>query len=193
MIGCSTAPDTSVDVFSYPELKNKLYCRGNGYILSKGALEGRLNFSFTSTQDTAHIQFKDIIGRKVLFLVVANDQIDAWDMRKNIRYDKQSIIIALPMFELIKPGELRKFLWGEIPDAFSNTELINSRTKKLNGQIQFKSSQTEIGSLVDYVSFKMIEEKDEINFEIIKREFDMQYPHLIKNIPQSIKFLKDRS
>ena len=129
----------------------------------------------------------------MLFLVVAKDQIDAWDMRKNIRYDKQSIILALPMFELIEPGELRKFLWGEIPDGFSDAELINSRTKKLNGQIQFKSTQTEIGSLVDYVSFKMIEEKDEINFEIIKREFDMQYPHLIKNIPQSIKFLKDRS
>ena len=25
MIGCSTAPDTSVDVFSYPELKNNIY------------------------------------------------------------------------------------------------------------------------------------------------------------------------
>jgi hypothetical protein len=182
-----------VDVYNTPELKNKLNCRGVGYILSKGTLEGRLNFTFTASRDTAYIQFKDIIGRKALFLVVANDQIDAWDMQNNIRYDKQSIIIALPIFELIKPSELRTFLWGEIPNDFSNLDLISSRSEKLNGKIQFKSKQTELGPLVDFISFKMMEEKHEINFEIINREFDLQYPHLIKKIPQSIKFLKDRS
>ena len=126
-------------------------------------------------------------------MVVTDDQIDAWDMRNNIRYDKQSIILALPIFELIKPSELRTFLWGEVPNDFSSHDLINSRSEKLNGNIQFKSKQTALGPLVDFISFKMMEEKQEINFEIINREFDMQYPHLIKKIPQSIKFLKDRS
>ena len=54
-------------VYNTPELKNKLNCRGVGYILSKGTLEGRLNFTFTASRDTAYIQFKDIIGRKALF------------------------------------------------------------------------------------------------------------------------------
>ena len=126
-------------------------------------------------------------------MVVADNQIDAWDMRNNIRYDKQSIILTLPIFELIEPSELRTFLWGEVPNDFSSYDLISSRSEKLTGKIQFKSKQTALGPLVDFISFQMIEEKHEINFEIINREFDMQYPHLIKKIPQSIKLLKDRS
>ena len=183
---CSTPTDPIINYYIVSNLCSIDYCRGNGYILSKGKFDGRLNFIFSASRNTAHIQFKDIIGRKTLFLIISNNDIDAWDMRNNRRYNKASIFLTLPFFEIIEPNELRTFLWGNIPSVFTDVNDLKTQPNNLNGQLQFKSVQTEFGSLVNNVSFKINEENTQITLEIIEREFDAQYPHLIREIPKSV-------
>ena len=184
--GCSTSPNPIINDNIAPDLNSKDFCRGNGYILSKGKFDGRLNFTFSASRNTVHIQFNDIIGRKTLFLIISNNDIDAWDMRNNRRYNKASIFLTLPFFEIIEPNELRTFLWGNIPSVFTDVNDLKTQPNNLNGQLQFKSMQTEFGALVNNVSFKINEENTQITLEIIEREFDVQYPHLIREIPESI-------
>ena len=191
--GCSTSPNPIINDNIAPDLNSKDFCRGNGYILSKGKFDGRLNFTFSASRNTVHIQFNDIIGRKTLFLIISNNDIDAWDMRNNRRYNKASIILTLPFFEIIEPNELRTFLWGNIPSVFTDVNDLKTQPNNLNGQLQFKSVQTEFGSLVNNVSFKINEENTQITLEIIEREFDAQYPHLIREIPKSVILIDDSS
>ena len=193
IIGCATPPDPDIDFISVPDLSTKDYCRGNGYILSKGTFDGRLNFTFSTSRDSAYIEFRDIIGRKILFLVISNNDIDAWDMQNNRRYNKESILIALPMFELIEPNELRTFLWGSIPSIFSDVNNIKSESEDLNREIQFESVQTQFGSLVNIISFRMKDKNSQISLEVTEREFDEQYPHLIREIPNAIILINESS
>ena len=193
IVGCATPPDPDIDFISVPDLSTKDYCRGNGYILSKGTFDGRLNFMFSSSRDTAYIQFRDIIGRKILFLVVSNNEIDAWDMRNNRRYNKESILLTLPMFELIEPSQLRTFLWGSIPSIFSDANKIKSESDAIHREIQFKSVQTQFGVLVNNISFRINDKNSQISLEITEREFDEQYPHLIREIPNSIILINESS
>ena len=193
IVGCATPPDPDIDFISVPDLSTKDYCRGSGYILSKGTFDGRLNFMFSSSRDTAYIQFRDIIGRKILFLVVSNNEIDAWDMRNNRRYNKESILLTLPMFELIEPSQLRTFLWGSIPSIFSDANKIKSESDAIHREIQFKSVQTQFGALVNNISFRINDKNSQISLEITEREFDEQYPHLIREIPNSIILINESS
>lgn len=193
IVGCATPPDPDIDFISVPDLSTKDYCRGNGFILSKGTFDGRLNFMFSSSRDTAYIQFRDIIGRKILFLVVSNNEIDAWDMRNNRRYNKESILLTLPMFELIEPSQLRTFLWGSIPSIFSDANKIKSESDAIHREIQFKSVQTQFGALVNNISFRINDKNSQISLEITEREFDEQYPHLIREIPNSIILINESS
>lgn len=172
--------------FTYPDLSEKNYCRGTGYITSKGNVSGRLNLAFTSSKNLTYVEFKDLIGRKTLFLVISNNTIDAWDIRNNRKYDQESLLLAFPFFELIKPNDLTNFLWGEIPKTFMESDNISKNDKIKNGQIQFSSHQTENGILINFVSFNIKDEDQKINLFVENRDFDMQYPHLIKKIPQSV-------
>ena len=175
----------------YPDLSQKKYCRGRGYVISEGNMRGRLNFTFTSTKEASYLEFRDILGRKTLFLTFSSNSVDAWDIRNNRRYDKESLLIIFPFFEIIKPDDLTSFLWGEIPKILKDPDNIISKEKMTNGEIQFSSSQTENGILVSYVSFNLIDENETINLRIENREFDLQYPHLIRKIPQSVMPIKE--
>ncbi len=190
----SIHPEPSPDEgIAYPDLDNKKFCRGKGYILSEGNLKGRLNFTFTASRDTAYIQFKDLIGRKTLFLILGDKSIDAWDMLHNRRFDQASILISLPFFEMIQPNDLRTFLWGEIPTLFSDPEKIKQQSAQLSDGIQFRSNQTAYGPLVEHVTFNMKAEKQKIELIMMNREYDVQYPHLIRPIPDSIPPIKVNS
>ena len=175
----------------YPDLSQKKYCRGRGYVISEGNNRGRLNFTFTSTKEVSYLEFRDILGRKTLFLTFSSNSVDAWDIRNNRRYDKESLLIIFPFFEIIKPDDLTSFLWGEIPKILKDPDNIVSEEKMTNGEIQFSSTQTENGILVSYVSFNLIDENETINLRIENREFDLQYPHLIRKIPQSVMPIKE--
>ena len=100
-------------------------------------------------------------------------------------------MIIFPFFEIIKPDDLISFLWGEIPEILKDPDNIISEEQMTNGEIQFSSSQTENGILVSYVSFNLIDENETINLKIENREFDLQYPHLIRKIPQSVMPIKE--
>ncbi|MBT3478622.1 MAG: hypothetical protein HN915_04840 [Candidatus Marinimicrobia bacterium] len=196
--GCTQPPSINSETainegLPFPDLADKKFCRGKGYILSDGEMKGRLNFTFTTSRDTAYMQFKDLIGRKTLFLILENKSIEAWDMLHNRRYNQASILILLPFFEMIQPNDLRTFMWGEIPKVFSDPEKIKNRSEQISGGIQFRSNQTEHGPLIEQVTFNMKDEKQKIELVMINREYDLQYPHLIRKIPESIPTVKVNS
>ena len=197
-MGCTQGPiigpgETIDQGMVFPTLDDKNFCRGKGYILSEGDIQGRLNFTFTASRDTAYIQFKDLIGRKTLFLILGNETIDAWDMLHNRRYDQASVLISLPFFEMIRPNDMRTFLWGEIPSIFSDPERIKNQSEQISGRIQFRSNQTEHGPLIEHVTFNMEDENQKIELIMMDREYDVQYPHLIRKIPESIPIIKVNS
>ena len=150
-----------------------------------------MNFTFTSSRNKAYIQFKDLIGRKTLFLILEESKVQAWDILNNRRYDQVSILIALPFFEMIQSKELITFLWGEIPSVFSDPSKIKSEKENISGTIQFSTKQTTYGQLVEHIAFNVSESK--IDLFMMNREFDMQYPHLIREIPGFVLPIKDNS
>ena len=152
-----------------------------------------MNFTFTSSRNKAYIQFKDLIGRKTLFLILDESEVHAWDILNNRRYDQVSILIALPFFEMIKSKELITFLWGEIPTVFSDPNKIKSAKENISGSIQFSTKQTTYGQMVEHLSFNLIDDNSKINLFMMNREFDVQYPHLIREIPNSVLPIKDNS
>jgi len=177
----------------YPDLSDKDYCRGSGYITSGVGIKGRLNFTFTSSRSKAYIEFKDLIGRKTLFLILDESEVKVWDILNNRRYNQSSILLALPFFEIINSKELITFLWGEIPSKFSDPSKIKSEKENISGTIQFNTKQTTYGQMVETLSFKVIEDNSKINLFMMNREFNMQYPHLIREIPSSVLLIKDNS
>ena len=46
---------------------------------------------------------------------------------------------------------------------------------------------------IEHVSFNMKDEKYKIDLVMMNREFDVQYPHLIRNIPTSVTPIKVNS
>jgi len=175
----------------YPDLNQKKYCRGKGYVVSQGNMRGRLNFTFTSSKESSYIEFRDLIGRKTLFLNFSTNKVEAWDVRNNRKYDQESLLIIFPFFEIINPNDLIAFLWGKIPEIFSDPDNIVNKKQMTNGEIQFSSAQTENGMLINSVSFKLIDENERINLRVENREFDLQYPHLIRKIPKSVMPIKE--
>ena len=177
----------------YPDLSDKDYCRGSGYITSGVGIKGRLNFTFTSSRSKAYIEFKDLIGRKTLFLILDESEVKVWDILNNRRYNQSSILLALPFFEIINSKELITFLWGEIPSKFLDPSKIKSEKENISGTIQFNTKQTTYGQMVETLSFKVIEDNSKINLFMMNREFNVQYPHLIREIPSSVLLIKDNS
>ena len=184
---------TEIKSIIYPDLSEKKYCRGSGYITSGGGLKGRLNFTFTSSRNKAYIQFKDLIGRKTLFLILDESEVHAWDIINNRRYDQASILIALPFFEMINQKNLLLFYGVRFHRVFSDPNKIKSEKENISGTIQFSTKQTTYGQMVEHLSFNVIEDNSKINLFMMNREFDMQYPHLIREIPSSVLLIKDNS
>lgn len=164
------------------------YCRGRGQIISNGEYSGRLNFTFSTSRDTAFIQFTDLIGRKSLFMILSNNDARVWDIIHNQQYDLATIMLSFPLFELIQPEDLRTLLWGQIPAAFHPDE--NNRMNSIKaGTIQFYSKQTEYGPLVSEINFT-VGSQQKVKLTIIVREFGSTYPHLEREIPSAIPLSK---
>ena len=77
-------------------------CSGFGKIFSKGGLNGNLNFSFTSQNDSSFFQFNDLLGRKILVIWLTPGSINAWNILDNKRYDNTQIIDIFPLFKVFK-------------------------------------------------------------------------------------------
>jgi hypothetical protein len=195
--GCASTSnpiyENEIGSIIYPDLSDKAYCRGSGYITSRGGLKGRLNFTFTSSRNKAYLQFKDLIGRKTLFLILDESEVQAWDILNNKKYDQASILIAFPFFEMIQSKELITFLWGEIPSIFSDPSTIKLEKKNISGTIQFSTKQTTYGQMIESLSFNLSEDNSIIDLFMMNREFDLQYPHLIREIPNSVLPMENNS
>ena len=78
-----------------------------------------------------------------------------------------------------------------MPKIFAESgNILNNKIN--NGQIQFFSQQTENGILINSVSFNFEEENETIDLFVQSRDFDSQYPHLIRKIPESIIQAKEK-
>ena len=128
-----------------------------------------------------------------MFLILDESEVKVWDILNNRRYNQSSILLALPFFEIINSKELITFLWGEIPSKFSDPSKIKSEKENISVTIQFNTKQTTYGQMVEKLSFKVIEDNSKINLFMMNREFNMQYPHLIREIPSSVLLIKDNS
>lgn len=164
------------------------YCRGRGQIISSGDFNGRLNFTFSTSRDTAYIQFTDLIGRKSIFMVLINDEAQVWDMIYNEQFDLATTLLRFPFLEIIKPVDLRQFLWGEVPESIQKGTLNTPETLE-TGAIQFHSELTQYGPLVTKINF-VVDEKQKVDLTISKREFGSTYPHLERGIPSGIPISK---
>ena len=193
--GCTSFSNQPIvnkgDLKAYPDLSQKKYCRGKGYVVSQGNMQGRLNFTFTSSKESSYIEFRDLIGRKTLFLIFSTSKVEAWDIRNNRKYDKESLLILFPFFEIIDSNDLIAFLWGKIPETLSHPDNIVNKRQMTNGEIQFSSAPTQNGMLINSVLFKLIDENETFNLRVENREFDLQYPHLIRKIPKSVMPIKE--
>ena len=60
--------------------------RGAGMLTVKGKRSGKFNFTFTSDSHNTFLQFRDMLGRKTLFMRINNSSLSAWYMIQNEKY-----------------------------------------------------------------------------------------------------------
>ena len=57
--------------------------RGTGRLTVMGKRSGKFNFTFTSDSHDTFLQFRDMLGRKTLFMEIHDSSLTAWDMIQN--------------------------------------------------------------------------------------------------------------
>ena len=102
VISCSQAPEIVIDEIvdlSYDELKQQyITCKGKGVMTAQGKLPWKLNYSFTTQNDSSFIQFRDIFSRRVLFVQALPSEITIWDMQKNLQSDSSTFLFPASFF-----------------------------------------------------------------------------------------------
>ena len=162
--------------------------RGSGRLTITGKRSGKFNFTFTSNSHDTFLQFRDILGRKTLFMEIHDSTLSAWDMIQNVKYSKTALVILFPFLEFIKPDGLTKVLWGIVPDIDTDKD-TKLEFEDGNTNIYFESQRDRVGSLTRKITFSNGISSD--NFEVIitQREFGTSYPHLVRVIPESVPFV----
>jgi hypothetical protein len=59
--------------------------------------------------------------------------------------------------------------------------------------MQFSTKQTTYGQMIESLSFNLTEDNSIIDLFMMNREFDLQYPHLIREIPNSVLPMENNS
>ncbi|NHZ86555.1 MAG: hypothetical protein GWP19_11865 [Planctomycetia bacterium] len=185
---CSQVPEIVTDEIvdlSYNELKQQyITCKGKGVMTAKGDLPWKLNYSFTTQNDSSFIQFKDIFGRRVLFVQALPSEITLWEMQKNLQYDS-AIDNAIPIFEILKSYDIAQILWGEIPDRFQESDEKSGFERDLN-LVNFKSTVTQLGMVLDKVIFNFNSLDTIVEFKIFGRDYGEVNLDLLKGIPEQV-------
>ena len=162
--------------------------RGAGRLIITGKRSGKFNFTFTSNSHDTFLQFRDMLGRKTLFMEINNSSLSAWDMIQNEKYSEIALVVLFPFLEFLEPDGLTKVLWGIVPDIDTdkNTKI---EFENSNTNIHFESERDRVGSLTRKITFSYGKNSD--NFEVIitQREFGTSYPHLVRGIPESVPFV----
>jgi len=190
LISCSQVPEIEVDEvsdLSYHELKQKyISCKGKGVMSAKGDMPWKLNYSFTSQNDSSFLQFRDILGRRVLFVQALPSAITLWDMQKNIQYESD-IDNSIPIFKHIESYDIAQILWGEIPIRY----VINyeeSGFERDSDIVNFMSTGTQLGMVLEKVIFNLDSTDIKIEFKISGRDYGESNQELLKGIPTKVPF-----
>jgi len=188
VVSCSRVPDIIVDEItdlSYNDLKQKYnVCKGKGVMTAQGELPWKLNYSFTTQNDSSFLQFRDIFGRRVLFVQALPSEITLWDMHKNIQYNSD-IGTSIPIFKIVKSHDIAQILWGEIPARYRRSDEESGFEKDLN-VVNFKSTATQIGMVLEKVTFNLDSIESIVEFKISERDYGESIPSLLKGIPDKI-------
>ncbi|MEE9189660.1 MAG: hypothetical protein V3U16_02710 [Candidatus Neomarinimicrobiota bacterium] len=161
-------------------------CAGSGVLFSEGDLKGKLKFTFTCSDDSSYVQFRDILGRRTLYMQLLKDEIYLWDMLKNRRYSSDDVRNRLPVMKFLDPNDLTAVLWGKIPDLEA---IENEGDLTFYGDstiFSFESSNTSFGSLVNQAKFKLDGMNNSIEIKITRREYGKLNEKLIREIPDDI-------
>ncbi len=188
VISCSHPPEIIIDEIvdlSYDELKQEyITCKGKGIMTAQGELPWKLNYSFTTQNDSSFIQFRDIFGRRVLFIQALPSEVTLWDMRKNIQYDS-NIGTVIPIFNIVNSYDIAEILWGEIPNRYLKSNEESGFDKELN-LVNFKSTATQLGMVLEKVTFNLDSIDAIVEFKISERDYGDANPTLLKGIPENI-------
>jgi len=167
------------DSIEYGQMvEDQKVCRGKGTLLSKGTVNGKLSFYYTCTGEEVYIQFKDLLGRNTMMMILNPKSVEAWDILQNIRFSAETIYIRFPFFEIVSPQDLISIFWGYEP-LF---QLDNKIERESSIHITFSSNELTL----DAVHIDMDSEKQSIDIKFDEREYGSSYPHLIKSIPSTI-------
>ncbi len=171
---------------SYETLKTSLKtCSGKGKLQASGSITGQLLFSFTSKNDSTHIMFKDILGRRTMYMQLFQDDTQIWDMRKNRRYSYDLFIEQFPAIQFFSPLDLTKVMWGTNP--FEESKDLSELTS-LNVSLVLSSELTQFGSVTSGLEFQDKENNHTISLEITNREYGTWNPSIVRNIPSTVKW-----
>ena len=188
VVSCSHTPEVITDEIvdlSYAELKQQyIACKGKGVMTAQGELPWKLNYSFTTQNDSSFIQFRDIFGRRILFIQALPSKITLWDMQKNIQYDSD-IGNTIPIFNIVKSHDIAQILWGEIPNRYLKANEESGFEKELN-LVNFKSTATQLGMVLDKVTFNLDSINAIVEFKISERDYGKAISSLLKGIPEKI-------
>jgi len=162
--------------------------RGAGRLTVTGKRSGKFNFTFTSDSHDSFLQFRDILGRKTLFMEIHDSSLSAWDMIQNEKYSEIALVVLFPFLEFLEADGLTKVLWGIVPDIDTDKN-AKLEFESGNTNIYFESERDRVGSLTRKITFTQGISSD--NFEVIitQREFGTSYPHLVRVIPKSVPFV----
>jgi len=188
VISCSQAPEIVIDEIvdlSYDELKQQYnVCKGKGVMTAQGKLPWKLNYSFTTQNDSSFIQFRDIFGRRVFFVQALPSEITLWDMQKNLQYDSD-IGNSIPIFNIVESYDIAQILWGEIPKKYIKSNEESGFERDLN-LVNFKSTVTQLGMVLDKVIFNLDSLDSIVEFKIFERDYGEANLDLLKGIPEQV-------
>ena len=190
IVGCSTPPEIIPDQvidLTYDELKaNYGLCEGSGIVTSKGERSWKLNYSFASQNDSSFIQFKDVFGRRVLFIQALPIDIKIWDMQKNIQYEYYEGM-SIPLLDLVDSRDIAQILWGEIPERFE-ADSLESNSETISNLVNFNLSASNLGMVFNRFTYQMDSTGTTIEFRINDREYGGSESNLLKGIPESVPY-----
>ena len=182
IVGCYTANNNmqnNTGPLLYDELSNNyVSCSGYGSISSIGNYKGKLSFSFMSQNDSSFFQFQDFLGRKVLLMWLTPSSANAWNILENKRYDFNLIKDFFPLFSVVEPINITKFLWGQ-ETVYNATDFTVLGEKYSNLSITFeKSSQKD--TLINKAIFKDLTNRQEVAIQLKSRVHSNDYIDLEK-------------
>ena len=190
--GCSLSPRTSFNEetimdLPYPELVNYFKtCKGTGVLVSKGDMNGKLRFLFTCSNDTSYLQFKDILGRRSLYVQLFSNEINIWDMLKNRRFHPTEIHQRLAILKFWEPSDITQILWGKIPSVNIMEANQSSGFDHDSTIVSFQTVNTAYGRLVNNAQINLGGSTVSVVITISKREFELFNEKLVRDIPANI-------